>query len=64
MSTNTPISIWRTTDGNTDNVYTGLTFIVDTDDNNLVDPSGDYIIDTGVEMTIIPSSVWEENDGV
>lgn len=64
MSVNVPVSIWRTTDGNTDNVYTGITFVVDENADNLVDPSGIYIIDTGILMPSVPVSVWEENDGV
>lgn len=64
MADNVPVSIWRTTSGLNDNVYTGLNFIVDPSGNFLVDPSANYIIDTGVAMPGTPVSVWEEDDSV
>lgn len=64
MATDVPVSIWRTTDGLTDNEYTGINFIVDSLGDYLVDPDDDFIIDTGVAMPIIPASVWVEDDAV
>lgn len=59
-----PVSIWRTTDGLSDTVYTGLNFIVDTMGNFLVDPEGNFIIDTGLEMPGTPASIWEEDNSI
>lgn len=64
MPDNTPVSIWRTSDGLNDNVYTGLTFIVDETGSYLVDTNSDNVIDTGIEMPDVPVSVWKTNNGV
>lgn len=62
MAVDVPVSIWRKTNGQNDNVYTGITYVVDTDDFYLVDPDDNYIIDTGIEMPKTPISVWIEDD--
>ena len=64
MAQDVPVSIWRTTDGLSDNVYTGINFIVDPQGNYLVDPSDNFIIDTGVAMPGVPVSVWTESDSI
>lgn len=61
---NTPVTVWRKTDGTAETVYTGITFIVDTLGDFLVDPIGNFIIDTGLEMPAVPTTVWVENQGV
>lgn len=60
--TDIPATIWRTQDGLTDTVYTGITYIVDELGNNLADPNNDLIVDTGLTMPLVPKTVWKENE--
>lgn len=55
-----PATEWRDQQGL--NEYTGETpnDIVDPSGNFLVDPSGNQIIDTGVVVTRLAATVWEE----
>lgn len=62
VSPNGPATIWRKTNGLNDNKQTGLIFIIDPQGDFLVDPQGDNVIDTGVEMNVIPASIWEKDD--
>lgn len=64
MSTDVPVSIWRDTDGLTDYSSGDVSYIVDTLGINLVDTAGIGIVDTGVVATLIPSTIWEEDDSV
>lgn len=62
MSVNTPVSVWRDTQGLSEYSNSGVYNIVDTTATFLVDPSGVFIVDTGVLATIIPSTIWSENE--
>lgn len=62
MSVNTPVTEWQPTDGNSEYNNTGVNYIVDPSGTYLVDPSTTFIIDTGVTETIIPATVWTEDD--
>lgn len=64
MAVDVPVTVWQPTDGNSEFTDTGVNYIVDTADFYLVDTTGFYIVDTGVTQTLIPSTVWVENDGV
>lgn len=61
---NPPATIWRATSGNNDSVSYGPDFIVDTAGNLLVDPQGNFVIDTGITMPLIPATIWEEDDSI
>lgn len=61
---NLPSNEWRPTDGNSEFSNIGSSNIVDTLGNFLIDPDDDFVIDTGVETDLIPSSIWEENDSI
>lgn len=61
---NTPVTIWRTPDGLNDNQYTGITYIIDTIGDFLVDPQGDNVIDTGVNMVMTPVTIWKTDNGI
>lgn len=62
MAENVPVTIYRDTSGLTEYNNIGTNYIVDTLDNNVADPSGNLIVDTGVVATPIPATVWEEDD--
>ncbi len=64
MAVNVPATVWRNTNGLSEFSNEGANYIVDTLDNNLVDTLGNYVVDTGVIDTLIPDTIWEENDGV
>lgn len=64
MATNVPVTQWQDTQGVYEFTSDGGSYIVDTTGTFLVDPSATYIVDTGVIATLIPDSVWIENDGV
>ena len=59
---NKPASVWRETSGNYEYHNVGIRYIIDTIGDFLVDPSGNHIIDTGIEMRIYPASTWREDD--
>lgn len=64
MSVDTPQTVWRSTNGLVEYGTDGPNDIVDPSDNHLVDTNGNQIVDTGVLATLIPSTVWEEDDSV
>lgn len=64
MSTNVPRTIWQPTNGLSELSNGGVYNIVDTVVNFLVDPSGVFIVDTGVINTLIPATEWAEDDSV
>lgn len=64
MSVDLPVTEWQDNSGLIEFGSSGVNDIVDTLDNNLADPSGNLIVDTGVTATLIPSTVWEEVDNV
>lgn len=64
MAVDVPATIWQPTDGNTEFNNIGQFFIVDSSVVYLVDPSGNFIVDTGVQAIPIPSTVWQEIDNV
>lgn len=64
MSVNTPVTIWRDTDGLTEYGSDVPDYIVDTSSFYLVDTTGDYVVDTGVTAQLIPATVWEEDDSL
>jgi len=64
MSVDTPQTVWRDTNGLTEYGSDGPNYVIDTTDFYLVDPSGFYITDTGVTATLIPGTVWSEDDSV
>lgn len=64
MATNVPVSVWRDTDGLSEYSSTGVYDIDDPSGVFLVDPSGVNIVDTGVLATMIPASVWKEDDSI
>lgn len=62
MAVNVPITVWQGQDQaeySNDGVYN----IVDSLGNFLVDPSGVFIVDTGVIFTLFPVTIWSEDDG-
>lgn len=63
MSVNTPVTIWRETDGFSDSDFDGPNYIVDTVGDFLVDTVGDFVVDTGIVMPATPVTVWAEDDG-
>lgn len=63
MAVNVPATIWRDTDGLGEYANTGVYNIVDTTATFLTDPSGVFIVDTGVTVTTIPATVWRQDDG-
>lgn len=64
MAVNVPTTQWRDTSGLTEYSSSGVYNIVDTTATFLVDPSGVFIVDTGVLATLIPSTVWVEDDSI
>lgn len=62
MATNVPATVWQPTDGNSEYSFTGVDFIVDPSGAFLVDTSSAFIVDTGVTATLIPATVWIEDD--
>lgn len=64
MSTNVPVTVWQPTDGNSEFSTGSAVSIVDTAAVQLVDTAGISIVDTGVTKTLIPATVWAENDSV
>lgn len=63
MSVSVPVTIWSPTSGNGEYSLTSTAFIDDTVGVFLVDTVGNSVIDTGVVFTIIPVTLWAENDG-
>lgn len=64
MATDVPQTVWQPTDGLSEFGNETPNNIVDNLSNYLVDPSGNFIVDTGVIQTLIPSTIWEENDAI
>lgn len=64
MSTNVPATTWQATDGLTEFSNGSIFNIADPSGDTLVDPSGVFIVDTGVIANLIPSTAWAENDAV
>lgn len=64
MSENVPVTTWQPTSGNGEFSLSGINYIVDNLNNNLADPTGNLIVDTGVTFTQIPTTIWSENDDV
>lgn len=62
MSTNTPVTVWRDTQGLNEYGSNGPNNIIDPSSNFLIDPSLNQIIDTGVLITRIPSTTWVEDE--
>lgn len=59
-----PVTIWRTTHGNTEATNPGVLFLMDTLGNFIVDTLGNFIVDTGTAMIRKPATIWVENDAV
>ena len=57
-----PASVWRKTSGLNENTYDGPNDIADPQGNLLVDTVGNNVVDTGIDMNIIPDTVWTEDD--
>lgn len=64
MPVNVPVTIYRDTNGLTEYSNTEISDIVDNLANNLVDTLGNDIVDTGVIETLIPPTVYVENDAL
>lgn len=64
MAVNVPQTVWQDTQGITDFSNTGINNIVDTLEVFLVDPSGIFIVDTGVTAISIPATIWSEDDSI
>lgn len=64
MSVNVPVTVYRDTSGLTEYSGEGVNNIVDTLGNFLVDTGGNQIVDTGVVATLIPSTIWEEDNSL
>lgn len=64
MSTNVPVTTWRDTNGLTEYSNGGIFNIDDNLSQLLIDPSGTFIVDTGVLANLIPASVWEEDNSI
>lgn len=59
-----PDTQWRPQDGLSEFSNTGVNNIVDNLGVFLVDPSGVFIVDTGVSETLIPGTEWTEDDSL
>jgi len=64
MSVGVPVTIYRDQSGLTEYTSEGANYIVDTTDTFLVDTNGDNIVDTGVLATLIPQTVWTEDNSI
>lgn len=64
MAVDVPVTVWRNTNGLSEFSDDGPNDIVDTLSNNLVDTLGNQVVDTGVVDTLIPATVWEEDDSI
>lgn len=64
MSTNVPVTVWQATSGLVDFSSVGIRNIVDTLAVFIADPSGVFIVDTGVQADSIPSTSWSEDDSL
>lgn len=64
MATNVPVTTWQDTQGVYEFTGEGVDYIADTTGALLVDPSLTYIVDTGVSATLIPDTVWREDDSI
>lgn len=64
MSTNVPPTIWQDTQGLNEYTGEGIDYVVSNTNVYLVDPSSTYIVDTGVVTTMIPATVWSEDDSI
>ncbi len=64
MSVNVPATIWHDQSGLVEYGSDGPNDIVDTADEHLVDTAGIQIVDTGVTATLIPATVWQEDDSL
>lgn len=69
MSTNVPLTVWSPSDGNGEYTVGASSFLVDpvTPTSFIVDPAGTlaspiFEVDTGVTLTTIPQTVWQERD--
>lgn len=63
MATNVPVTLWQPSNGNGEYSVSGVYNIVDTIADYLVDPLGDFIVDTGLLFNRMPTTVWSEDDG-
>ncbi len=64
MAVDEPVTIWRDTQGLSEFSNTGVNYIDDPGGFYLVDPTSFYIVDTGVTQTLIPATIWEEEDNI
>lgn len=60
----TTATVWRATNGLSDFGSTSPSNIVDTLGDFLVDSLGIFVVDTGIINTLIPPTVWEEDNTV
>lgn len=60
----TPASVWRKTSGLDESVADGPNNIDDPQNNLLVDPQGNYVVDTGIEMNVTPQTEWMQDDSI
>lgn len=64
MSTNEPVTIWKPTSGNGEMVQQGLFDLITLAGNFLITLTGNnLILDTSI-YSIIPPTIWIENDGL
>lgn len=59
-----PVTIWAPTNGLSEFNGGDQFYIDDPSDFYLVDTTGAYITDTGVTQTLIPATVWTEDNSV
>lgn len=64
MSKNVPVTVWRDTSGLSEFSNGGVFNIDDNLSQLLIDPSGVFIVDTGVISTPIPQTEWEEDNSI
>lgn len=64
MSTGVPATQWRDTNGLTEFSSDGVSNIIDTLGVFLDDPSGVFVVDTGVIATLIPGTQWVQDDSI
>ena len=62
MSGVVPATVWAPTDGNSEASVPGVAEIVDASGLLLVDSSANIIADSGNAFTIIPVTVWTEDN--
>lgn len=62
MPVNVPVTIWRPTNGNGEAVSVGVSGLVDLTASTLVDLTGSPLVSTGTDFTLVPQTIWTQDD--